>query len=101
MGVAAVALLAMAAVERQADHDMIAGFYGVHFGTDLLDDPGGLVAKHCRQRERQVAGHDVQVRMAHADRLHPHENFTTNRLGDRDLLDRHGSTGLAEYRSLH
>ncbi len=49
--VACQAVLAMAAIGRQAGDHMIAGLDRAHFGTHLLDHAGRLMPKHHRHRE--------------------------------------------------
>ena len=57
--------------------------------ADTLDDTGGLVAgSDLRERRRQRAVDQMDVRQADAARLHSHQYLPWSGLGDWNVLDR-------------
>ena len=80
---------------------MVARLDMMHFRPNLLDDPCGLMPQHHGQRIGQIAGHHMQIGMAHPDRLQPHQHFAAHRLGNRDIFDLHALAHLAKNRRLH
>jgi hypothetical protein len=71
----------------EAEHDVVAGLQPRDALADLLDDAGALVAADDGQRERQVAGHQVLVGVAHTRRRHLDEDLALLGRVELDLLD--------------
>ena len=72
--------------DETEDH-MVARGQPVHAGPDLLDDARSLVASDDRQRERQVAGHEVLVGVAQPGADQPDEDLAVLGRVEVDLLD--------------
>ena len=85
--VAGRARRAATARRDEAEHDVVAGRQPADVLADLLDDAGALVAADDRQLERQVAGHQVLVGVAHAGGGDLHQHLTGLGLVEVDLLD--------------
>ena len=80
------------------ERDRLADRQRVHIGPHRLDDACTLVPHHDRHRARPIAVAHVQVRVTDAGREHPDADLPGARLGDRQLLDRHGAPGRAQDR---
>ena len=78
---------APAAGRDEPEHDVVAGRQPADAGADLLHDAGALVAADDRQRERQVAGDEVLVGVAHARRRQLDQHLTGPGRVELDLLD--------------
>ena len=99
---AARARLAVAAGRDERHGHVVADLDQVHTRSDGCDDAGALVAAHEREvGDRQVTGHDVFVRVAHAGEGGLHEHLTRTWIVEGHLLDlpvllrspQHGCTG--------
>ena len=85
---AQLALVVLAEVARAAlgnprHHDVVADAEVVDAFAELDDRPGAFVAEHRRQRDRQHAVRDREVRVADAGRAHLDADLTG--LGRRDV----------------
>ena len=70
--------------------------------ADPLDDAGALVPEHGRGVSGRVgARRGVEVGVADAARLEPHQHLAGARLGEVDLLDDERRAELLEHRSAH
>ncbi len=94
-------MLAVAAVDRQAGHHVVARRDGAHLRAHLLDHARGLMAQHHRCRVRKHAVNEMEVGMADADSAGANQHLARAGLGDGDVLDTQGLAGTMEYRSFH
>ncbi|MCY1293367.1 hypothetical protein D9M70_426260 [compost metagenome] len=95
------AMLAMAAVCRQAGDDVVAGPDRAHLGANLLDHAGGLVPQDGRHRIRIGAVQEMQVRVAHAHGGGAHQHFARARLADGNVFDHERGLGLMQDGGFH
>jgi hypothetical protein len=98
--VARLALAALAAIGRDAGRDEVALADPAHVLADRLDDAGGLVAEHGRQRGRQVAHDHVVVAVAQAAGEHAHPHLVGIGAVETHIFDRQ-SADLAKDSSFH
>ncbi|MCY1219918.1 hypothetical protein D9M72_319120 [compost metagenome] len=99
--VAGQAMLAVAAVGRQAGDHMVAGLDRAHFGADLLDHARGLVAQDRRHRVRIGAVQEMQVRVAHAHGGGAHQHLARAGLADGNVFDHQRGLGLMQDSGFH
>ncbi|MNX54432.1 hypothetical protein D3C86_851600 [compost metagenome] len=95
------AVVAMATEHGQARDYMIAGLDRAHFGTDLFDHTGRLVAQHQRPRIRKRTIDHVQIRMADTHRFGTDQHFTRARFADAHFFNDQWGSNLMEYGSFH
>ena len=80
---------------------MIAGLHIGHVGADLLDDAGGFVAEHRRQRMRIQPFHEVQVGMAEAGDAGADQHLARAGLRQADILDHQRLVDFMQDGGLH
>ena len=87
VGLVAAAVDALAALGREQRHDVVAGLKERDPLADLLDHAGALVAEHRRGVAGRVrARRRVEVGVADAAGLEPHQHLARARLLELDLL---------------
>src|SRR5580698_2852361 len=80
---------------------MIAGFYIIHLGADLLDDARGLMAEHRRQRVRIKPLHEMQVGMTEPGDAGADQNLARSGLLQADILDHQRLVDFMQDGGLH
>ena len=65
---------------------MVAGLHRFDARADVLDHARPLVPQDDRHGHQQIALHDVQVAVAHATGVQPHQHLTGLRRGDFDFF---------------
>ena len=102
VGPLAAAVDALAALGREQRHDVVAGLHERDPLADLLHDPGPLVAEHGRGVAGGIrARRGVEVGVAHAAGLEPHQHLARVRLVELDLLHRERLPELLENGRAH
>ena len=90
---------ALAALGREERHNVITRRDECHAGPDLLDDSSSLVTQNTvRVPGRVGAGGGVEIGVAHAAGLEPHECLAGFRLRELDLLNDERLPELLEHR---
>ncbi len=98
---AAKALLALAAEDRQAGNDVIAGLDIVDSSADRLNDPGRLVAHDDRQLGPEQTLHEVQVAVTEPGPDGLDQHLAGARFVYREILDDQVPRLFGQYRCLH
>src|SRR4051794_26540765 len=79
---------AASARRQERCHDMIADFQVAHTRSDVLDDPGALMAADDRHRHSgEVPGADVMIGVAQPGGFERHQDLTVLGTVEFDLLD--------------
>src|SRR5580704_2488396 len=95
------AFLAVAAEDRQAGDDVIAGFEVGNLRADFLDDAGSLVAEDRGRRPHVESVHEMEIAVADAAGDGAHNDFALFGFVDIYLLDREWLAGTVEDSSFH
>ena len=99
VGPGAAAVNALSALRREERDDVVSGLHEPHSLADPLDHARALVPEHGgRVPGRIGAGSGVEIRVANAARLQPHERLTRPRLGELDLLNLERLTEFLQHR---
>src|SRR5258708_3703836 len=95
------ALFAVAAEDREAADDVIAGLDVGHLFADFFDDAGGLVAEHCWRGVRIEAVNEMEIAMAYAAGDGFDQDFAVLRFIEFDILDTERQIGPVENGGFH
>jgi hypothetical protein len=86
----------------EREDDLVTLGEDVHAGTDRLDDTRCLVAQDHRERRRELAVYEMQVRMADTAIADPDPHLTDVRILDLDVVDDHQTAAiLLQQRCAH
>ena len=91
----------MAAEDREAGDDMVAGADIADIRADLLDDAGGFMAEHGGGGRGVVAVDIVEVRLADPDGRGADQHLAGTGIGDLDLLDGERAVRAPEHGGFH
>ncbi len=80
---------------------MVARFYIIDVGADLLDHTSRFMAEHCRQRMWIKPFHEVQIRVAEAGDRGADQDFARARVGQADVLDHQRLVDFVQDGGLH
>jgi hypothetical protein len=98
---AAEALVALSAENRNAGNDVVARLDVCDVGTHRLHDSGRLVAHHHREIRAEMPFHEMEVAVAEPGPDDLDEHLVCRRFVDRQVLDDQLSWLLVEYGCLH
>jgi hypothetical protein len=77
----------VAAEDRQAGNDVVAGFEFGHVWADRFNDAGGLVAENRRRGKRIETIDKMQIAVTDAAGYRAHAHFIADGIGDFDVFD--------------